>query len=252
MKNNDLKKCGAPFLFRYRSDHENTLDEIDKAYVYFSDRNSLNDPFDSDPNLINFNLKKNDLQRYYDLTMNQCEGDEQKRRLMKYHTPESLLSISHETIPQFIESHGIACFSMLPAINMPLLANYTNHHKGVCLQFDSSMDKKFFNRLRHVEYVEDLGMIEIDPIVNQNKIYDVFYLKQKNWEYERELRLIKEQKGPINFNRNSLRNIICGYNAENEFVERLVRICEEKYEHTDVYKMEKPKKLNNLSLIKMN
>lgn len=252
MKNEDITKSGAPFLFRYRPNNEYALDEIDKAYVYFSDRNSLNDPFDSDPGLINFNIKEADIQKYYDLTLNQCENDEQKRLLRKHFTPERLMKESHQIIPKFIERHGIACFSMLPAVNMALLANYTNKHKGICLQFNHNLDKKFFENLRYVKYVEELSRIEINPLIDQSKIYEVFYLKQKNWEYEKELRLIKEQKGPINFNRNSLRNIICGYNSDENYIEKIVQICEEKYENVDVYKMDTPKKQNNLSLTKMN
>lgn len=252
MKNDDITKSGVPFLFRYRPNNEYTLDEIDKAYVYFSARNSLNDPFDSDPGLINFNIKETDIQKYYDLTLNQCKSEEQKRLFRKHFTPERLMKESHQIIPKFIESHGIACFSMLPAVNMALLANYTNNHKGICLQFNHNLDKKFFENLRYVKYVEELSPIEINPLIDQSKIYEIFYLKQKNWEYEKELRLIKEQKGPINFNRNSLRNIICGYNSEENYIEKIVQICEKKYENVDVYKMDKPNKQNNLSLTKMN
>lgn len=71
-------------------------------------------------------------------------------------------------------------------------------------------------------------------------------------EYEQELRLVKEEKGAIGFNRNSLRNIICGYNSDDDYISKIVKICDRKYINTDVYKMQKPKKLNNLSLIKMN
>lgn len=35
MKNEDITKSGAPFLFRYRPDNDYTLDEIDKAYIIF-------------------------------------------------------------------------------------------------------------------------------------------------------------------------------------------------------------------------
>lgn len=31
-----------------------------------------------------------------------------------------------DSISIFINKHGIACFSMLPGVNMPLLANNTN------------------------------------------------------------------------------------------------------------------------------
>jgi len=251
MKNDDISKSGAPFLFRYRPNNENTLDEIDKGYVYFSDRNSLNDPFDSDPSRINFNINKADIQKYYDITINQCQSEEQKRFIMKHYTPEKIIEISKQIIPKFIERHGIACFSMFPAINMALLANYTNNHQGICLQFNHSMDKKFFEGLRYVQYVEELNEIKINPLLEQNKIYDVFYIKHKNWEYERELRLIKEQKGAIHFKRDSLRNIICGYNSDDHYIKKIVQICEKKYATTDVYKMDKPKKLNTISLNKI-
>ena len=60
---------------------------------------------------------------------------------------DKLQEFAHEKVKDFILEFGVACFSMY-YMNLPLWANYANDHKGVCLQFDSDIDKDFFLSFR--------------------------------------------------------------------------------------------------------
>ena len=114
----EIKKSGKPYLYRYRPDNNFTLDEIENSYVYFQKRELLNDPLDSTPDLIelkNINIKK--LLKAFEI----IAGKKQVEYVEKILSSKQMEETIRKTIPEFINKHGIACFSMHPGINMPLL-----------------------------------------------------------------------------------------------------------------------------------
>ena len=48
----EIKLAGRPYIFRFRQNTERTIEEIAQNYIYFPDRESLNDPLDSSPDLV--------------------------------------------------------------------------------------------------------------------------------------------------------------------------------------------------------
>src|SRR5680860_1010321 len=89
----EVENIGHPYMYRYRPDNDNTLDEIKNSYIYFSDRNSLNDPFDSSPDLINFISDKIDTKEYFDFYKRRLPSDIDKNFLEKNFTPDQLLEL---------------------------------------------------------------------------------------------------------------------------------------------------------------
>jgi hypothetical protein len=240
----EIEKGGKPYVFRYRPDNDFTLDEIKNSYIYFQKRELLNDPFDSTPNLVE--LKDIDFKKLLK-TFELLIGKEKLKYFEKKMNQNQLEQTVRDSIPKFINKHGIACFSMLPGVNMPLLTNYANNHKGLYLQYNIDLDSLFFKGLRLMNYQKELKKIPIKLLENEEKIFDIFYLKQENWAYEQELRLIKENFGKHNINKNALRNIICGYNCSNEFINKVLK-ANKLNEHISVWKMEKPSEHNRLKL----
>lgn len=43
---------GIPHVFRFRPPNENTISELQEYYIWFSDRDSLNDDLDSNPEFV--------------------------------------------------------------------------------------------------------------------------------------------------------------------------------------------------------
>ncbi|UBZ10927.1 DUF2971 domain-containing protein [Leeuwenhoekiella palythoae] len=240
----EIKKAGKPFVYRYRADNDYTLDEIERSYVYFQKRELLNDPFDSTPDLIE--LKKVNTKKLL-IVLEKIAGRKKRNYIEKILSPKQLEETVKESIPKFINKHGIACFSMLPGINMPMLANYANNHKGLYLQFNSQYDSEFFKGLRLMNYQKELKKIQIEVAINESDISEIFYLKQDNWSYEKELRLVKDNHGEFIINRNALRNIICGYNCSDDFISRVLQ-ANRLNQHVSVWQMEKPSEHNRLKL----
>ncbi len=240
----EIEKAGKPYLFRYRPNNDFTLDEIENSYVYFQKRELLNDPFDSTPDLIE--LKNINIDKLFK-TFENIVGKKQVEYIEKKLSSSQVEETIRESIPNFINKHGIACFSLLPGVNMPLLANYANSHQGLYLQYKSDLDSDFFKGLRLMNYKNELKKISIELLENENDIFEIFYLKQENWAYEKELRLVKEKFGKYNINRKALRNIVCGYKCPDNYIENVLK-ANKLNKHVSVWKMEKPSEHNRLKL----
>lgn len=249
--NNEINKAGRPYIFRFRPDSDRSIDEIANNYIYFADRDSLNDPFDSSPELVELTKNPDEIKKFYDLISKNITDEKVKRHFKSNYNHESLQSYAQSKIVDLILDFGIACFSMY-IMNMPLWANYSNNHKGICLQFNSDIDKKFFSILKPVYYQENLSQMEFRPITEGNEFEKIFFRKDKSWENEKEIRLLKDFKGKLKFNKNALRNVILGYNSEPNYVRKVYQAIRDNYSDVEIYKLEKPTKIEKLTLTKIN
>lgn len=240
----EIKHAGKPYVFRYRPDNDFTLDEIKESYIYFQKRELLNDPFDSTPDLID--LKEVNVEKLL-FAFEKLIGKENSNFVTEKLNNNKIEETVTKSIPNFINKHGIACFSMLPGINMPLLANYANNYKGIYIQYNIDYDSEFFNGLRFMNYQKELNKITVELMENENDIFNIFFLKHDSWSYEKELRIIKENFGKYHLNRKAIRNIICGFNCSDDYIEKILE-ANKPNEHVGVWKMEKPNKLNRLQL----
>ncbi|TVZ26768.1 Protein of unknown function (DUF2971) [Gillisia sp. Hel_I_86] len=249
--NNELKHIGIPYAFRYRPDNDYVLDEIQNHYIYFANRDQLNDPFDSSPNYLHLTPSKEELnllkQEILKGTKDPLVYDYIKRK----DGVEYVQKIATDKLGEFILSFGIACFSM-HQINYNLWANYANNHKGLCLQYNIDYDLKFFHNLLPVFYVPELTKREFKPITQSNGIVDLLYHKLEDWSSEKELRLIKDRTGKIYHDRQALRNIIIGQKAEQGYIEKILSIVKNNYTNIGVYQMKKPKETHKASYILLN
>lgn len=147
---------------------------------------------------------------------------------------------------EYILTFGIASFSMCQG-NYNLWANYANNYKGVCLQFNINYDQKFFDNLLPVTYVSELQKIEFKPITQENGLIDLLYHKLDQWMAEKELRLIKSDLGKHFYRPEALRNIIVGFNADDDYVNQLIDAVKRNEANIGVYKMNKLKEYDKAS-----
>jgi len=248
--NEEINLAGRPYIFRFRQNTERTIEEIAENYIYFPDRESLNDPFDSSPDLVYLTKNPEATSKLYQLVSEGITDKAVKKHFDSKYDLDKLQEFAHEKVKDFILEFGVACFSMY-YMNLPLWANYANDHKGVCLQFDSDIDKDFFSVLGPVSYVEDLTKLEFSPIIEDSDMGKIFYRKAISWSYEKEVRLVKGFKGKANYNKRALRNVILGYNSDDAFRDKIVEAVNKNHEDVGVYKMEKPTKINKFTLTKI-
>lgn len=211
-------QMGVPNVYRFRPPNEHTISEIRENYVWFSDRDSLNDKMDSNPEFVKLSPEPKEVKLLYDTIAGYILDPETKKYFDKNMTEESLMEFASSKIQAFVSSFGIACFTMYP-MNEKLWEIYADNDKGVCLHFDCSDDPSFFHNILPVHYVSEIKEREYCPISQPNHIIDLFYKKTKQWSYEKELRLLKDKIGRINFKPKSLLNVLIGFGAEPIFVQ---------------------------------
>ena len=238
-------KMRPPYVFRFRPPNGNTLSELKENYFWFSDRDSLNDEMDSNPEFVKLSTEPVELELLYNTVAKSILDPRTKKYFDEHLNPESLQEFAATKIRPFVSSFGIACFTMYP-MNEKLWDIYSDNNKGVCLHFDSSDDPTFFHNILPVHYVSEIKEREYSVISQPNHIIDLFYKKTEDWAYEKELRLLKDKGGKVNFEPSSLLNVVIGYDAEPGFIKEIVATVENNYDNVKVFQVTEPVSIGRL------
>lgn len=232
----EIQNNKAPYLFRYRTDNTNTLDELRNNYIYFPSNEKLNDPFDANSEMLEISKDGAELQKFYDLMLSQILDINSRKYFQETfkNNPLDLYHYVNNNKKNFIANFGIACFTM-SEINLLLWATYANNHQGLCIQYNVKFDLDFFNGIRKVEYFDKFEKINYLLATNQGAFQDVFFRKFSLWEKEFEYRLIKINTGKYEHNPLAIRNIIFGFRAKDEFKSQVIEIVKNKYPHVKLY-----------------
>lgn len=227
-------RMGRSYVFRFRPPNNNTLSELCEGYIWFSDRNSLNDPLDSNPEYVKISSDPDELKLLYDTIANSLLDPKLKKYFDENMDIARLQEFAQTKVEPFVNGFGIACFSMYP-MNERLWEEYAKDNTGVCFHFDISTDKKFFHNVLPILYIPEIETREYNPISEPDHIVDLFYKKTVAWSYEKELRLLKDRTGRIYFGREALQNIIIGSQAEKSFIDEIIQLVKENYPNVNVY-----------------
>ena len=226
-------------LFRYRKANKFSLDELENGYIYFPSNKELNDPFDTSHNMLKLTNDEGEMVMLYNQLLDQSTNESMRSYVKKKYEnkPDELKKFIMKGTIDFISTYGIACFTVSP-IHIVLWATYAENHEGICIQYDITRDISFFDGVRAVDYVDRLEVIEYKPVSNPETSNDIFYRKLNLWEKEFEVRLVKPKTGKHKINPESVRNIIFGLRAKDDYIEKVVDIVRRKYKHTTLYKSE--------------
>lgn len=225
-------------LFRYRKANSFTLDELENSYIYFPSSTELNDPFDVSHNTLSLTKEDVEMEKLYNQLLELSPNDLTKAYVKRNYEnkPNILRELVVNGTEKFISTYGIACFTVTP-IHVVLWAYYANH-EGICIQYDTTRDESFFKGARRVDYVEKLEKINYEPITNPNLTNEIFYKKLNLWEKEFEIRLVKSGTGKHEVNPESVRSIILGLQAKDDYIEKVIDIVKRKYKHAKLYQAE--------------
>lgn len=224
-------------LFRYRKSNDFSLDELENEYIYFPCNNELNDPFDTSHNMLKLTKDDAEMVKLYNQMLEQSTNESIRAYVKKQYEnkPDELRKFITKGTIDFISTHGIACFTVSP-IHIVLWATYADNHEGICIQYDITRDKSFFNGVRAVDYVERFEVIDYKPVSNPETSVDIFYRKLNLWEKEFEVRLVKPKTGKHKINPECVRSIIFGLRAKDDYIEKVIDIVRRKYKHVTLYK----------------
>lgn len=220
--------------------------------IWFSDPRNFNDPYDC--NLIYDTKVKEDELKKFLFAINKKEAiikligraltdkeiEQRAKSLNEGEIKKLLSSVRDKEVSEI----GMSCFSEVRD-NLLMWSHYANKHTGTCLEFNFSNDLDFLTIPLKVEYPTNFPKTSFIKEQDKIKKYKfMFGTKSRDWEYEKEVRVIKEKwrftkyRGNIKFKKAALNAIYFGYKTNSEDIcttKTLIRYCGSGYNHVKLY-----------------
>lgn len=221
------------FVYRMRSVNRYLFDTLINKEMWFSNPTDFNDPFDCDINMTFNGSPHSSIQNYFD---NYLKKQFSSKELENINTTnisnDDFGVLLNKVAKKVAQRKGIACF-MSNCDNLLMWAHYADSHKGVCLKFDILEDTDFFSPAKKVVYAKDYPIYNYlekkNDFVNQ-----MFFTKSKEWEYEGEVRVLKNKKDNYQFKESSLKELIFGCNISENDKKTLTKIIRQYYPNTKI------------------
>lgn len=190
-------------VFKYFGTQNYHLSSLREGYLFHSNFNDFNDPFDCNIKLIDF------------------------EKLGKSKKDKSLEKTIRERFPNI----GICCFSRIHD-SILMWSHYANNHKGFCIEFYSNKRPIGINPL-DVNYTE--SFVKANFYNEQQKaLFHMVFTKAKQWEYEQELRSIvthfkDNNSRKVPFLKEDVKAVFLGVNCDDNFLNEILSIVKEVY-----------------------
>jgi hypothetical protein len=192
-------------LYKYRNSSKESLINLKSNTLYMVSPKLLNDPYDCFINIeIDVNRLSNKnveiIRQHYISKPNIPEAIriEFKEKTVAQLKELFYRSIKTELIKRrdaFIKKNGVCCFSEKKD-NILMWAHYAESFKGYCIEFDTNNEP--FTKMRKVDYSYDMPSFDlVSFVVNESddQILKLFSTKAKDWEYEKEWRILHAESG---------------------------------------------------------
>lgn len=215
----------SEFIYKYRSIDEPSLDALRNNYLWFSNLDDFNDPFEG---RLKYPKRYTQEEIYNYLTSissnSHSKAEIEKRAMDLYNNPDELKTIISTAISEQKKETKICCFSR-DNCNLLMWPHYASAHKGVCLEFNMTVDPAFFIAPIDVVYTRDYAESNLlsDP---KTAIMNLVRTKSLDWQYEKEIRIVKlnEKKNKFYYNSDALVSIIFGCKCSEKDINRIIRI----------------------------
>lgn len=209
-------------VFKYKAINCRLLKSLKNSQIYFPCPEELNDPYDCQVDI------ESSLQRAF----NDAKGER------KEFLGCILKNANIERLHEMAQSIGVYSFSK--SLLIPTMwSHYADEHRGVCLLYDFPLD--FLN-----DSDKFLGATNV--CYSDNALYEwlmhkldtsfttyesmkailirTFSVKGEAWSYERERRFIREERGPLEFDRTYLRQVCFGLKTPAKDRDRVLRVLD--------------------------
>lgn len=226
------------YLYKYKSIDDNHPEYASRIFthneLYFSASEDFNDPFDCKFQ-VSLRGPKNKRKQFSDdiLKKHHPHLNRKGRRTTfrqegKNVTQPDFEDATRDKMLQDLKRWGICCMSEVND-NILMWSHYANAHHGFCLEFSTRQDQVQFGVEFPKEILIPLPVIYsrqypiVNPIVGHS-LNETFLTKAKQWEYEREWRIIiPNSLGAHGFPRQCLTGVIFGCRMSEEHKE-LIRV----------------------------
>ncbi|MBB5439161.1 hypothetical protein HDC92_002848 [Pedobacter sp. AK017] len=210
------------FLYKYRQ-IDTTLERIiSDSSLWFADPLSFNDPFDCQiqPDT------QNTIKEIKDYISKASPGisEPEINKIVKSISddPDYWPSTLEKIIKKSISSKGICCFAS-HNLSVLMWSHYANCHKGISMKFDVTLDLDFFVHPIKVNYSNDYPVYN-HIRDNKNLIKLLIQNKSSIWNYEEEVRILKDKVGANYFKKEALVEITFGSNCPDDDMKRIRKL----------------------------
>lgn len=207
-------------LFKYYPINEYTFDVIKTERVWMPDPTNFNDPYDCALSLDmkSYHERNSD---FHSIVRDVMLGkrDRSEIPMSKAPVPGWVMSVANEEFRDEQSKFGVCCFS---ETNLSILmwSHYADNHKGVCIEFEFSEDFLKNSELSKVIYCNEFPKFTFDDYRGfskeevKNKIRQLITIKAKDWEYEKEWRLIHNEKNTFYPKILKIKSVLLGVRAD--------------------------------------
>ena len=193
------------YIYKYMS-LESFIEMVTQQTLYFATPIIYNDPFDTKVDII----YESTLEKKKDFWKTFGREDDFADRMEEVPNP-ILKTMIDEAYTDVLSKFRVCCFCQ-GFDNILMWSHYSNMHKGVCVKFDRAKDE-LFNDVMPISYNEQLPKYNLVEGTLED-VRRTIYIKSKDWEYEKEMRIVKHiQQGvdnKVKFKKKALCEVILG------------------------------------------
>jgi hypothetical protein len=193
-------------IYKYVPFSQYSLRNLKSQSIYFGSPLKFNDPYDCALPIVIKEPTDSEVLHLKELLMNRSDATPEIRSELNNKSTDQLREIITRTgktqlsylSDLFSKMRGVSCFS---EINNSLLmwSHYGGGYKGFCMAFDTNFEP-FSNKLREVRYTNKMPKIDSVSALIQDDFeqwIDLYCVKSKSWEYEKEWRCFHEKEGTM-------------------------------------------------------
>lgn len=271
------KDKNIPFLYHYQKFNEEYIaDLLLNDRIKFSNPSGFNDPWDcrlnfskvllENPEIYSANVEyATDLLRRHSAT----PEDELVKKAKELRTSKSLMEARFDEFSvgmndAIIKDYRVYCLSTDPT-NHLMWAHYAKDsdgkdaHKGVCFGFNTG--NPIFSEALEVTYTENYPQLNPAEEDGCKFLRDVLFTKAKEWEREREYRLVAKENdseeffilndGYLSFNSQNLACVIVGCSMPESDIQKLKSIIVSRKDHVDLFQVHPAKEKYSFEIRKI-
>lgn len=196
------------FLYKYRPINSFIDSIISKSSFWFARADSFNDPFDC--NLTESrNIKLVDFKAYIS-KLNIPQSVVKDNIDLAKRNPSKIRDQAMSSRSKTINSYGLLSLSQ-NYDSILMWSHYAENHKGLVIELDLLEDPEFFLSPLKVKYQETY-----EPVNFFGRTTDLEYIKyilatkSSDWDYEQEIRILKDSFGEFSFKKSVINKVFFG------------------------------------------
>ncbi len=192
-------------IYKYQNFNSESLQNLKAQSLYFSSPLKFNDPYDCAVSATVKELTDKEINLIRDAYIKKADvpseikqqlsiASNEKLKAMFTNIAESVV-VNHRD--DFLKNRGVTCFSERND-DLLMWSHYGGKYKGFCLAFSTKFEP--FNKMKKVEYQVDMPKLDLVPILAEDdyeQLIQLFFIKSKSWNYEKEWRSLHQKAGTL-------------------------------------------------------